>query len=209
MVTSRGPSRPSTVTGAISSSNAPLLIAGEAQSLGGVLGEGAHQLARRIGVLQAVQKHRVLDHVVANARARPMLGQKIRRLGHALHAPRHHHVGRAGGQGVVSQHGGHHARAAHLVDGRGLHRQRQAATERRLSGGRLAQARGQDAAHIDPFNLIAGDAGARDRRADRGGAQGGGGHAGEITLHGPHGRASERADDDGIDHAGLLKARAR
>ena len=48
-------------------------LAGELVVARGLLGEGAHQLAGLVGVLQAVEIHVVVDRVVADARAAAVL----------------------------------------------------------------------------------------------------------------------------------------
>ena len=105
-----------------------------------LLGEGAHQLAGVIGVLQPVEVHAVADHVVADAGAAAVLGQQVGGVGHALHAAGDDDLGGAGGQRVVRHDRRLHARAAHLVDGGRLHRLGQARAQRRLARRRLAEA---------------------------------------------------------------------
>ena len=101
--TSIVPVRALTATGAISLANEPsslaalralqaldgegvLRLARELVVLRGVLGEGAHQAALVVGVLQAVEEHVVLDLGVAEPGAGAHLGQQVGRVGHALHA---------------------------------------------------------------------------------------------------------------------------
>ena len=100
------PLRPAISTGTISRSKAPLSTArrarqaldgvgvhvgaGELIGGGGLLGEGAHQLARLVGVLQAVEVHGIHHPVVADAGAGAVLGQQVGRVGHALHAAGDH-----------------------------------------------------------------------------------------------------------------------
>jgi hypothetical protein len=95
--------RPGTTTGAISQSNVPSLFAASARSsdvvgervlaarensylVRAVLGERAHQAALVVRVLEAVEEHVVLHHLVAHAIAAARLRHEIRRVGHALHA---------------------------------------------------------------------------------------------------------------------------
>jgi hypothetical protein len=171
-----------------------------AELVGGrrVLGEGAHQLAGRVGVLEAVQVHRVPHLVVADAGPGAVLGQQVGRAGHALHATGHHHVDRAGRQGVVGHDRGLHAAAAHLVDGGRLDGKRQARADRRLARGGLAEAGRQHAAHDDLLDLVARNAGPFDGRLDRRRAQFGGLHSAQGSLETAHRRAGEGDDDDGI-----------
>ena len=124
-----------------------LLLAGELIFAHRILGEDAHRLALVIGVLEPVEEHRVLDHVMAHARAGAMLRQQIGRARHALHAARDDDVGAAGRERVMRHDRRLHARAAHLVDRRRLDRLRQPGAERRLARRRLAEAGGQHAAH--------------------------------------------------------------
>ncbi len=63
-----------------------LRLARELVVLRGILGEGAHQPALVVGVLQAVEEHVVLDLGVAEPGAAAHLGQQVGRVGHALHA---------------------------------------------------------------------------------------------------------------------------
>jgi hypothetical protein len=93
---------------------------------------------------------------------------------------------------VVRQHGGLHARAAHLVDRGAAGRQRQAGAERGLAGGRLAEAGGQHAAHDHLLDLLGREAGALDRGLDRDGAELRRGEAGRSPWKPPIGvRATE------------------
>ena len=62
----------------------------------------------------------------------------------------------------------------------------------------LAETGGQHAAHIDPLDRIARDAGALDRRLDRGGAEIGRRNIRQNALHAAHRGARIAEDDDGI-----------
>ena len=73
-----------------------MLLARELIFVGGVLGEGAHRAALLIGILEPVEQHMVVGRVVADARARAVLLEQVRRVGHALHAAGDDHVGDAG-----------------------------------------------------------------------------------------------------------------
>ena len=64
--------------------------AGELIGRRGLLGEGAHELARVIGVLEAIEVHGIHHPVVADAGAAAMFGQQIGGVGHALHAAGDH-----------------------------------------------------------------------------------------------------------------------
>ena len=127
-----------------------------------------------------------------------MLGEEIGGVGHALHAAGDDDVGAAGPNRV----GGHdrrlHAGAAHLVDRGRLDMAGKSGLQRRLPRRGLAEAGGEDAAHVDLLDRLVGDAGALDRRADRGGAELGGAGAGEGALEAAHRGAGVGEDDDGI-----------
>src|SRR3546814_10444642 len=62
------------------------LLAGKLVFARRVLGKGAHGFPWRVGVLEPVHHHRVDDAVMADARARAVLRQRIRRVRHRLHA---------------------------------------------------------------------------------------------------------------------------
>ena len=64
--------------------------------------------------------------------------------------------------------------------------------DRRLARRRLAEAGGKHAAHVDAVDVVAADAGALDRRLDRGGAEIGRRGVGERALHRAHRRAGDR-----------------
>ncbi len=157
-----------------------LVLPGEPEMPGVVFAEYAHQGPLLVGILEAVQEHGVLDHVVAEPRTGAMLGQQIGRVGHGFHAAAgNQDIGSAGGQGLVAEDGGLHSRTAHLVDSGRLHRLWQAGGERGLAGGSLAEPGGQHATHIDAIDGIAARSGAFHGGLDRGGPQVGGLHGGE------------------------------
>ena len=136
---------------------------------GRLLGEGPHQPARLIGILQPVQVHGVRYDVVADARATPVLGQQVGGVGHALHAASDDDIGAARREGVVGEDGRLHARAAHLVHRCRLAGLRKAGTEGGLAGRRLAETSGQDAAHVDLLHAPRVDASPLHGGADGGG----------------------------------------
>ena len=92
---------------------------------------------------------------MTNARTATVFFQDIGCVGHALHATGDHIVDRARRNRLGSHDDRLHAAAAHFVDGGRLHRCRQTGLDRRLAGRGLAEASGQNAAHIDAFNGIA------------------------------------------------------
>ena len=175
-----------------------LLLAGELVLAGGLFGEGPHQAARLIGVLEAVEVHAVADGVVADAGAGAVLAHEIRGVRHALHPPGYDDVDAAGGEGVMGHDRRLHAAAAHLVDRGRLDRQRQAGAERGLAGRGLAEAGGQHAAHDDLLDLFAVDTGPLDRGLHGGGAQLRRLGARKRALEAAHRRAGVGGDDDGI-----------
>ena len=147
----------------------------------------------------------MVEHLaVAEAVAGARLGQQVGGVGHRFHAAGDHDLVAAGEDEIVGQHGGLHARAAHLVDRGAAGRQRQAGAERGLAGGRLPEAGGQHAAHDHLLHLLGREAGALDRSLDRDGAELRRGEAGEITLEAAQRGAGDGNDDDGIGHATLL-----
>lgn len=99
---------------------------------------------------------------------------------------------------VVREHGGAHARTAHLVDGRAARGERQPRAERGLTGRRLAEAGRQHAAHQRLVDLRGLQSGALERGGDGGGAQLRRGERGEFALKGRHRRAGGGDDHDGI-----------
>ncbi len=134
-----------------------LVLAGELIFARRFLGKAAHRTARLIRILQAVEEHVVHHPVMADPRAAAMLGQQIRRVGHALHAARDEKIDRARGERFGAHDRRLHAAAAHLVDRGRLDRLWQACLERHLARGGLAKAGGQHAAHIDALDRIARD----------------------------------------------------
>ncbi len=71
---------------------------------------------------------------VTDAVAGPCPGQEVGGLGHGLHAAGHHDLGVAGADHLVGQVDGVEAREAHLVDGVGRYRHRDAGLGRGLAG---------------------------------------------------------------------------
>ena len=79
-----------------------------------VFAKATHGAARLVGIFQAVEHHVVQHLAPTDADAAAPLVQQVRRIRHALHAARHHQIVAARQQHVVRQHGGEHARSAHL-----------------------------------------------------------------------------------------------
>ena len=84
-----------------------------------------------------------------------------------------------------------------LIGGR-LGRLGQAGAERGLAGRGLAEAGGEDAAHVAAVDIVRVHAGALDRGPDGGGAELGRGGAGEAALERAHRGAGVGEDDDGV-----------
>ena len=179
-----------------------LRLAGELVVPCAILGEGAHQAALVIGVLEPVQEH-VVDHLtVADPRAAAHLGQQIGGFGHALHAAGDHDAGLAQRDLVMGNHRRLHARSAHLVQGRGRHALAQTGPEPGLPRGGLALAGGQNTAHQQFVDPVRGDARARQRRGDCRAAQIGRRHARKDTLKSAH-RCAGGASDHHVSHRNL------
>ena len=132
----------------------------------------------------------------AELRAGARTIEQVRRVGHRLHAAGDDDVGRAGLDQIVREHHGLHARAAHLVDGRGAGGGGDLRADGGLARGRLAEAGGQHAAHDHVVDLVGRDARMVERARDRGGAEGRGGNAGELAQQGADGGALGTDDDD-------------
>jgi hypothetical protein len=132
-----------------------LRLAGELVVLGRVLGEGAHQPALVVGVLEAVEEHVVLDLGMAEPGAAAHFRQQVGRVGHALHAAGNDDVRRPRVQRIIGQHHRLHPGAAHLVDGGAGHGMRQAGGDRGLARRGLALSGWQNAAHVH-FGYILG-----------------------------------------------------
>ena len=159
------------------------------------LGEGAHQAAFFVRVLEAVVEH-VVDHLtVAHAHAATRLRQQVRRIGHTFHPAGDDYIYRARGQHVVREHGRTHAGAAHLVHRRAAGGERQARAQSRLASRRLAEAGGQHAAHHHFIDLRRFETCALDGRFDRDRAKLRRGQRREVALKRRHRRAG-----DGNDH---------
>ena len=106
-----------------------LRLAGELILLRAILGEGPHQAALVIGVLEPVEEHRIGHLAVAHAIAGAGAVEQIGRIAHALHAAGDGDLGAAGADEVMGEHRRLHARAAHLVDGGGADAERQSRPE--------------------------------------------------------------------------------
>ena len=85
---------------------------------GALLGADAH-VDVVVDVPQAVEDHRVLELDVAHASAAAHGVADVGRVGHGLHAARHHHVGVTERDGLRAGDDGLEARAADLVEGGG------------------------------------------------------------------------------------------
>ena len=175
-----------------------LRFAREASTSRAILGEGAHQAALVVGVLEAVVEH-VVDHLaVAHAQAAARFRQQVRRVGHRLHAARDDDVGLPVARMSCA------SIAAFIPEPHILFtvvqpaRERQAGAERRLARRRLALAGRQHAAHDHFLHVVGADLRALDCGADRGGAELGRGEALELALEGAHRRAGGGDDDDRI-----------
>ena len=167
---------------------------GELVMLRTVFGEDPHETALVEGIFQAVYEHVVEHPAVTHAIAGACLLEQVGRVAHALHAAGHHDVVTARAKQIVGQHGGFHARAAHLVDGRASGLRAEPGAEGRLPGGCLTLPGGQHAAHDDFFHVLVRDTGVADGAGDAGCAQLGGGDIAEVPLKPAHGCA-RRTDD--------------
>ncbi len=184
-----------------------LLSPSELVVLSAILGEGPHQAALVVGVLEPVEEHVVERAAVAHAIAGPRAIEQIGRVAHALHAAGHRHVGRARAQEVVGDHRRLHARAAHLVDRRRASRERQPRAERRLARRRLALARRQHAAQQDLVDAVSRDIRAFDRGENRARAQRRGGDVLQLAEKAADRRARRSDDDDGVLYVHALGSR--
>src|SRR5690606_4482564 len=162
------------------------------------LGEGAHRTTFLVGVLEPVEEHVVVSRVVADARARAMLLEQVGSVGHALHAAGDDQVDGAHGERLGAHDHGLHAAAADLVDGGRLDRLGQPGLERGLARGCLAEPGGQHAAHVDPFDGLALNPRALDRRPDRGRAELCRRDVRQCALHPSHRGARVGQDDDRV-----------
>jgi hypothetical protein len=174
-----------------------LRFAGELVLGHALFGERAHRAAALVGVFQPVDGHVVEDlrRAVAHALARK---HEMRRVGHALHAAGHEHVGALGLEHVVREHHRAHARAAHLREGDRPCALRQPGTERRLARGRLALAGHEAVAHQHFVDGGTRKAGALDRGPDGHGPEVMRRKAAEVAQQAADGRARGGHDDDGF-----------
>jgi hypothetical protein len=144
-----------------------LLLPGELERLGAILGEGAHQAALVIGVLQPVEEHVVVGLLMSDPRAAAHGRQQVGRVRHAFHAAGDDHVGLPEGKAVPGDHRRLHPRAAHLVErGRG-HVFAQPGEKPRLARGGLTLTGGQNAAHQDLVDIGGAGLRALERGGDR------------------------------------------
>ncbi|MNS79134.1 hypothetical protein D3C72_1127780 [compost metagenome] len=184
-----------------------LRFAREVVLAGALFGKRAHRAGialfiAAVGVFQAIHHHVVIDHAMADTVAAARLRHQVRGVGHRFHAARHHHVGAAGQQGVMREHGRLHGRAAHFRQGHGARGIGQAGLAQCLARGRLALACHQAIAEIHVFNGVRRHAGPFDGGADGHGAQIAGGDVGKVALEGAHGGARGTDDYDWIIHVG-------
>jgi hypothetical protein len=147
-----------------------LLLARHAVRLGHDLAAAAHVVVL-VGLPQAVVHHRVDQLAVAEAHPFPRLGQEVGRVGHGLHSARDHDVGVAGRDALRGEHHRLEAGPADLVDGERADLVGEAALQRRLPRGCLAEPRGQDVAHDDFVHAAGVDARALDGLAHDHGAE--------------------------------------
>ena len=167
-----------------------------------ILGEGPHEAALVIGVLKAVEKHVIEHATMAEAVACAGAVEQIGGVAHALHAAGDHDPGATRRDQVMGQHDRLHAGAADLADGGAGDRLGQPRPQRRLTGGRLAEARWQHIAHEGLIHRLP-----RDPRAGEGACDGLGaklrrGDARKGALESAHGRADGGGDDDGVAEHG-------
>ncbi|CFM66585.1 Uncharacterised protein [Bordetella pertussis] len=174
-----------------------LLFAGEAVFARGQVGVMPHQPAF-VGILQAVAVHVVEQLAVPEPISLARLGDQMRRIAHRLHAAGQHHIGRSGAQHVMRQHGGLHARAAHLAQGGGLHVGRQPCAEHGLAGRRLPQPGEQAASHQRLLRRVGLQARLPHRGGQRMGAQLRRAVVRQRALERADGCAPRRDDDYGI-----------
>ncbi len=99
------------------------------------------------GTRQAVEHHRIDHALVADSVTGTGAGQKIRRIGHRLHAARNDDVGFARAHHEVGQVNGLQTRQADLVDGRCVDAERNARLLGRLTRRDLALSRLDDLTH--------------------------------------------------------------
>ena len=177
-----------------------LLGAGEAVLGGAVLAKGAHGATALVGVFQAVEHQVVKNAVVPDAVAPARLGQQVGRVGHALHAAGHQHVGAAGQQHVMRQHGCAHPRAAHLAQRDGAGTVGQASFESGLARRRLTLACHQAVAHQHLVHLPRRHAGALHRSGNGRAAQVVCRQRRKIALKTTHGGAGCCHDHDRFRH---------
>ena len=173
-------------------------FAGELIFGAGFLGKAAHRAARLIGIFKPIKEHRILDRIMANPRAAPVLGEHIGRVGHALHPACDDDIGCARNDRFRCHHRRFHARSADLVDRRCANRKGQTCPKRRLTGRGLAKRTRQNAAHnhlIDGFGL---HASTFYSGLDCGCTKLCSGNPGKRALHPPHRRAGIGCDDDRI-----------
>ncbi len=152
------------------------------------------------GVGEAVVHHRVDQRGVTEPEAGTGAREQVRGLGHGLHAARHDDLGVAGADHLVGQIDRVETREAHLVDGVGRDRHRDASLDRRLARRDLALSGQDHLAHQDVVHLVGRHAGPLQRRRD--------GEATEVHRAEPRQCARQLpdggpspCDDDGLSHS--------
>ncbi len=165
-----------------------LLLAGELVMPRGILGIRTHQ-PMLVSILKPVEEHVILDLAMTEPIPAARLGQKIRRVRHALHAARHRHVGTAKRQLVHRDHDRLHAGAADFAHGRGGDMIGHPGIARGLTCRRLAHASGQHAAHQNFLDSARVHASARNGGGNRGGAKLRPAQGRKLALESAHGRA--------------------
>ena len=175
-----------------------LRLTGQLVFVGSILSESAHRAARFVGVFQSVKEHVIVSGIMPDPRARAVLLEQVRGVGHAFHAARNHHVDAPRGERFGAHDQRLHARSADLVDRGRLDRSGQAGLDRRLAGRGLTKSSRQHAAHINALDIAARHAGAFDRRPYRSRAEIGRRNVRQYALHRAHRGARVRQDDDRI-----------
>jgi len=178
-----------------------LHFAGELIGLGAILGKRTHQPALVIGVFETVEKHVVEDAAMAEPVAATSAVEQIGRVGHAFHAAGQRHADTAGNDGVMGEHDGLHAGAAHLVDGNSADGLGNAGPHGGLTRRRLPLPRRQHAAEQHLVDIAGCDPGALHRAARGNGAEGRRRHGFEVALETAHRRAGKTDDDHRIMHS--------
>ena len=174
-----------------------LVVAGDLEFLGDILGGGAHVIAVK-GIPQAVADHGVdhgeIAHLLAGAQIRGMGGHA-----HGFLAARHHDAAVAIADRLGAQRHGTKARAADHVDAPGGGADGKAGGNGRLAGRVLALGGGEHLTQNHFANIGAIYLGALQRGADGDFAQLVGGHGCKSAAERPY-RRTRRRNDDHIFH---------